>query len=209
MTHNAGPHSTTSSRRAPDASTMASAMPALRDVRDADQEFLLELYRFTHGSMHEVLAHLSADAARSLLQMQVRAQAAAYRQRFPESIFQVICAPDGQAAGRITTARTATYVHLLDIGLLPAYCGRGWGAYLITSLQRDAGAAQVPLHLAVSRSNRAQNLYRRLGFTVTTQHELDLGMTWFPPDKLSSVQSLDLQNPLHHYINPQKEHPHG
>src|SRR6185369_12090883 len=57
MTHNAGPHSTPPSHRTPDASPVLSALPGLpvlRDVRDADQEFLLDLYRFTHGSMHEV-----------------------------------------------------------------------------------------------------------------------------------------------------------
>ncbi|MEP7155819.1 MAG: GNAT family N-acetyltransferase [Betaproteobacteria bacterium] len=183
--HNA-PHHTPASHSNPAAQAMLPALPALRDVRDADHELLLSLYRFTHVAMHDVLANISIDAAQTLLQLQVRAQAAGYRQRFPESIFQVICAPDGQVAGRLTTARTATYLHLLDIGLFPAYCGQGWGTYFITSLQCEAGAANIPLHLAVARSNRALNLYRRLGFTITTQHDLDLGMTWFPPDKSRS-----------------------
>jgi len=171
-------------------------LPQLRPVGDADQEFLLELYRFTHGPLHEELASISADAAKTLLHLQVRAQFANCRQRFPESHFQIICAPGGGSAGRLTTARTATYLHLLHIGLLPAFCGHGWGTHLLVALQQDAAAARIPLHLAVSRSNRAQNLFRRMGFTVTTQHERDIGMTWFPPDKSR--------------YSPQCEtHPHG
>jgi len=154
--------------------------PRLRSVQEADRGFLAVLYRTTHRVSHEALSHLPQDAARALLAMQLHAQAASYRQRFPGVLFHIVCDDHGRPAGRLTVARTGTDLHLLDIGLLPEYRGRGLGTALIEALQRDAAASGIPLQLKVARGRRAQNLYRRMGFVVTTEYELEIGMTWSP-----------------------------
>lgn len=154
--------------------------PRLRDVQDADRDFLLELYRTTHRAWHEALSHLPQDVVQTLLAMQVHAQSASYRHRFPGVAFRIVCDADDRPAGRLTVARTATDLHVLDIGFLPGYRGRGWGAALIETLQQEAAASNLPLQLKVERGNRAQRLYQRLGFTTTAEYELNLGMTWLP-----------------------------
>lgn len=148
--------------------------PHLRATQDGDHDFLLELHRTTQPKV----AHMPMNLAQSLADMQLQAQNAGYRQRFPRVAFQIICDAAGVAAGCLATARTPTDLHLLDIALLPAYRGRGWGTSLIASLQHQATALNVPLQLTVARTNRAQHLYLRLGFTVTKETEPDLGMTW-------------------------------
>jgi GNAT superfamily N-acetyltransferase len=154
--------------------------PQRRNVQDADRDFLVELYRTTHRVSHEALSHLPQDAARALLAMQLHAQAASYRQRFPGVVFHIVCDHQGRPAGRLTVARTDTDLHLLDIGLLPEYRGQGLGTALIETLQREAAASGIPLQLKVMRGNRARQLYQRMGFVVSAEYELDLGMTWVP-----------------------------
>ena len=152
--------------------------PRLRSMQDADRDFLVVLYRTTHRVSHEALSHLPQDAARALLAMQLHAQAACYRQRFPGVVFHIVCDGHGRPAGRLTVARTGTDLHLLDIGLLPEYRGHGMGAALIETLQQEAAAFHIPLQLKVARGRRAQHLYQRMGFVVTAEYELELGMTW-------------------------------
>lgn len=71
----------------------------------------------------------------------------------------------------------------VEIALLevhPAAQGRGIGTEVIADIQRRARAAKRPVTLRVMKENRAQSLYRRMGFRVTGATETHLLMEWHP-----------------------------
>ena len=53
-----------------------------------------------------------------------------------------------------------------QVGVVPAWRGRGLGAYLVTATLRALAAEGTePVWLTVNENNPAAALYRRLGFT--------------------------------------------
>ncbi len=154
--------------------------PSLRPVEDGDHERLLDLYRATHRVSHEALSHLPQDAVRALLAMQLHAQAASFRRRFPGAEFYVVCDQYGHVMGRLTVARDGADWHLLDMALLPEYRGYGWGTALIEWLQGKAAASNGSVQLIVARGGAARQLYRRTGFVVSGQRESEVVMHWRP-----------------------------
>ncbi|MFZ1677584.1 MAG: GNAT family N-acetyltransferase, partial [Saprospiraceae bacterium] len=57
-------------------------------------------------------------------------------------------------------------IHMIDITLLPAYRGKGYGEYLIRQLFDEAALAGKAVSIYVERQNRALHLYERMGFEV-------------------------------------------
>ena len=91
------------------------------------------------------------------------------------SIVQV----DGEDAGRLVVAESVDELYLAEIGLLPAWQGRGIGTAIIRSLTRDAAAAGKPLILRVLHVNtRARALYERLGFIPVRDIETHAYLRW-------------------------------
>jgi ribosomal protein S18 acetylase RimI-like enzyme len=66
-------------------------------------------------------------------------------------------------------------VTVLDIALLPEWRGRGIGTALMRAVCEETAAAGKAVSVAVEKFNRAQTLYRRLGFRETQ----DEGIYWF------------------------------
>ena len=92
-------------------------------------------------------------------------------------------------AGRLYVDRQADALHVVDISLLPDWRGRGIGTAIMQAVcaeARDAGKAVV---ISVEKYNRAQRLYRRLGFREAS----DQGVYWFmewraaPDDQLNTA----------------------
>ena len=73
-------------------------------------------------------------------------------------------------------------MHVIDIALLPEFRGRGIGAALLRELMDEAASAGRAVSIYVEESNRAQSLYRRLGFEPVGTHGVYLLMRWRPPD---------------------------
>jgi len=85
---------------------------------------------------------------------------------------------DGAPAGFISVTHGPDHDYLEMIALAPAARGRGVGSRLIRDRIDAATARGVPLRLTVLDGNRAQGLYRRLGFVVTSVEPPRTEMEW-------------------------------
>lgn len=151
---------------------------ALRSRSPSDEEFLFRLYSSTR---EDELAATGWDASekQAFLAMQFRAQDTHYRTHYPDATCHIVELA-GQPVGRIYVHRRQDAFRILDISVLPAHRGRGLGTTLLRALQAESACAGVPIVIHVEASNRARNLYLRVGFTPTDDNEIYVGMLWRP-----------------------------
>jgi ribosomal protein S18 acetylase RimI-like enzyme len=151
---------------------------ALRPETDADLAFLMRLFASTRE--HELApVPWSAEQKRAFLAGQFRAQQQHYRSYFPDCAFDVI-EQRGEPAGRLYLQMRATQFHIIDIALLPAWRGHGFGSAILQALQAAAQASGRGVGIMVERFNPAARLYRRLGFADIADHGVYLEMEWRP-----------------------------
>jgi ribosomal protein S18 acetylase RimI-like enzyme len=98
---------------------------------------------------------------------------------------------EGQDVGLLKAVTQDGEVHLSQVQLLAAYQGRGIATHLIRKLQQEAASKGRPVTLHVLKSNRAVNLYLRLGFLKTQEDKHSYTMVWRPASSQppASVQS--------------------
>jgi ribosomal protein S18 acetylase RimI-like enzyme len=148
----------------------------LRPASEADSGFLFDVYASTRAE-ELALVNWSSTQRDAFVTMQHRAQDAHYRTHFPDARFAVI-ESDGRPAGRLYVARQGDEIRILDIALLPEYCGRGIGTTLLRTLQAEARSTGKQVVLHVERHSRARHLYLRLGFVPVEEKGMHLRMEW-------------------------------
>ena len=137
----------------------------LRPATAADTPFLRALYAETRA--REMAATGWPEEARTaFLQGQFQAQDQDYRRRFPSAAFNVILA-GGRPVGRLYVLRGVEEIRVVEITLEATCRGQGWGGMLLRRLCVEADGVGLPMRLQVDVNNRAQRLYRRLGFHET------------------------------------------
>ena len=144
------------------------AEPRLRPVADGDRAFLVELY----ASVREPeLAHVPWDEGlkRAFVEHQFAAQDAHYREHYPGATLDVV-EVEGEPAGRLYVHRGPSDIRIMDIALVPAYRGRGFGTTLLRGLIAEAEASRRKLSIHVEMNNPARRLYERLGFRPAGEH---------------------------------------
>ncbi|PPD42618.1 MAG: GNAT family N-acetyltransferase [Methylobacter sp.] len=102
-----------------------------------------------------------------------------YRTYYPTADFLIVKLAN-QPVGRIYLHRGETAWLLIDIALLPECQGQGIGGLLLKNMLADAATLNKPVRLHVGQSNRAQELYLRLGFTVIEDEGIRCLMEWRP-----------------------------
>ncbi|USG65060.1 GNAT family N-acetyltransferase [Brevibacillus ruminantium] len=149
-----------------------------RAVTETDEVFLFQLYSSTRL---DELAAWGWDEVmqQQFLQLQWRAQKHSYAMQYPDAEHILLCYQN-IPIGRIIVARSDTAVILVDITILPDYRGMGIGTTLIRELQNEAAASLHPLLLSVLPTNRAMQLYERLGFRAIGSLGLHISMEWTP-----------------------------
>lgn len=160
-------------------------MPHLhaRPAQLADDAFLKELFTSTRDDLRAA----SADPAvlDLLIDMQWRAQAAGYRQAYPDADSLVI-ERGGVAVGRLLVDCTPPHWRIVDLALLPQARGQGHGGALLRALQDRARQAGAALALTVRRDNvAARHLYAALGFAPAGGDVLAEQMMWSCPNPAS------------------------
>lgn len=103
-----------------------------------------------------------------------------FRDHFDPARQDIVLA-DGVAAGVISVERREDVIFLSNIGITPAYQGRGIGTRLIQDLLDEGRARGVPVELQVIKANPARGLYERLGFAVYDESKTHWEMRWKPP----------------------------
>jgi len=151
---------------------------ALRPVAADEEPFLLTVYASTRA---EELAPVpwSDEQKAAFVAMQFQAQSAHYAQHYDGMTSDVIIV-DGEDAGRLLVARWTREIRIVDITLLPAFRGRGAGSELLAELMDEATEMGTALSIHVERSNRALDLYERLGFKPVGETGVYLRMEWDP-----------------------------
>ena len=149
---------------------------SFRPVTDNDLPFLARLYASTR---HEELAPVpwTAEDKAAFLRMQFEAQHAHFQRHYTGADWLVI-EREAEPIGRVYIARWAREHRLVDIALLPGFCGRGLGTALLRDLMDEARAADKPLTIHVEKNNPAMRLYRRLGFAAVGEHGIYDLMRW-------------------------------
>jgi GNAT superfamily N-acetyltransferase len=149
---------------------------ALRRETDADIAFLRHLYASTRAAELE-LTNWSDTQKLAFTDNQFDFQRRHYRTYCPATEWRVLednCVP----MGRLYLERRATTLLVIDIALLPQWRGRGLGTALLEWVCAQARVAGKSVTVAVEKNNRAQTLYRRLGFREIADHGVHWDMEW-------------------------------
>ena len=159
---------------------------ALRPETDADIAFLRRLYASTRAAELE-LTNWSDAQKLAFTDNQFAFQRQHYRTYYPATEWGLL-EDNGVAMGRLYLERRATTLLVIDIALLPQWRGRGLGTTLMEWVCTKAHAAGKSVTVAVEKNNRAQTLYRRLGFREIADHGVHWDMEWGAvPDQHTNV----------------------
>ncbi|RMH83615.1 N-acetyltransferase [Pseudomonas sp. AOB-7] len=155
----------------------------LRPIADADLAFLQALYASTRA---DEVAQLPWDKASkdAFLAQQFTAQHQYYKAHYQGAALSLICMGEC-AIGRLYIFRGPTTLNLIDISLLPEWCGQGIGSHFLRALTDEADATGKTIRLFVEPTNPARRLYERCGFGVTGSNHIYLQMQRTPAPALA------------------------
>jgi ribosomal protein S18 acetylase RimI-like enzyme len=159
--------------------TYSPIQTSLRPATPEDREFLYVVYASTR---QEELAQSGwAEAeVQAFLREQFRLQDHHYRTCFEGAEFLVIQTAE-TPIGRLYLHQRPEALVLVDIALLPAWRGCAIGERLVRDVLERAAGLGLPVELHVEYFNRAQALYRRLGFVAGAVNGPYIQMRWTPP----------------------------
>jgi len=152
---------------------------ALRPETEADVPFLRRLYISTRWEEMALVADWTEAQKIAFLESQFAAQRSYYLVHYANAAFDVLEA-QGVAAGRLYLDRQADTLLIVDIALLPQWCGRGIGTALLEAMFAEARLTGRGVTISVEKFNPAQRLYRRLGFREYAEDDVYWFMHWSP-----------------------------
>jgi ribosomal protein S18 acetylase RimI-like enzyme len=152
---------------------------ALRPETEADVPFLRQLYISTRWDELAQVADWTEAQKIAFLESQFAAQRSHYLIQYANAAFDVLEA-EGVPAGRLYLDRQADTLLIVDIALLPQWCGRGIGTALLEAMFAEARLAGRGVTISVEKFNPAQRLYRRLGFREYAEDDVYWFMHWSP-----------------------------
>jgi ribosomal protein S18 acetylase RimI-like enzyme len=156
-----------------------------RDAHDGDLPFLRRLYGDTRAA--ELVAVPWPDAVRhAFLDSQFTLQHRHYTAHYQPADYLVIEYAD-EPIGRLYLHCQDREATVIDIALLEAWRGRGFGSALLREVQRAAirdGLDAVVLHVDL-RNLAAKNLYERMHFVAEADTGTHLRMRWLATSGLS------------------------
>lgn len=150
----------------------------LRAATDDDDAFLRRVYATTRAA-EMAMVDWNEQQKEDFLRMQFNAQHTFYHENFGDAAYDVILRGE-EPIGRLYVDRREDDVRILDIALLPEFCGGGVGTKLIEALQSEAARSGVTVSLHVETFNRARSLYDRLGFVERQVDGIYILMDWTP-----------------------------
>lgn len=149
-----------------------------RPISPEDESFLFQLYASTRS---EEIALWGWDEAtsHSFLMLQWTAQQKSYAAQYPEMDHRII-ELDHLRIGRIIISHNEHSITLVDLSLLAEYRNHNYGTILLQQLQHEATKYNKKLHLSVLKTNRANSLYKRMGFIFMGCNDLYNFLEWTP-----------------------------
>jgi ribosomal protein S18 acetylase RimI-like enzyme len=150
----------------------------LRPETDDDIPFLTRLYGTTR-EQELATVDWTREQKDAFVEHQFNAQRVHYRGQIAGCAFDVI-EKQGTPIGRLYLQERESRLHIVDIALMPEWCGKGLGSIILKSLIEVAGAKGKGVGIFVEKYNPALRLYRRLGFTEIQDTDIYFEMEWVP-----------------------------
>ena len=145
----------------------------------SDNAFVEGLYRSTRDDLR--LIDAEDGFIDELIESQRQAQTQGYGETFPNAMY-FIAEHHTESIGRVVLDFGHNEVRVVDIALIPAARGKGFGGQIIQSVQLVASKVMAPVSLTVRFDHRlAKQLYLRLGFVVEAMQVPYERMVWYPP----------------------------
>ena len=138
----------------------------LRAATIDDLGFIFNTYKATMKAYIEAITEWDEFAQRQH-----------YEATFSVKDFQIVQF-DAEDVGVLSLLDLDTYTFLARIEILPDYQNRGLGSAILRWLIQDAKKHKKPIMLRVYKNNPAQHLYRRLGWQVVSQDDIQLDMLY-------------------------------
>ncbi|MBZ0091998.1 MAG: GNAT family N-acetyltransferase [Sulfuricellaceae bacterium] len=143
-----------------------------------DNAFIESLYRSTRDDLRMLDAE--EDFIEEFIDLQRRAQTEGYGDMFPNAMYFVV-EYHGERIGRVVLDFGQNEIRVMDIALIPAARGKGYGGQVLQAVQAVAGKVMTPVSLTVRFDHpRAKQLYARLGFAVEEAQIPFERMIWYP-----------------------------
>jgi GNAT superfamily N-acetyltransferase len=158
-----------------------------------DEPFLRALYASVRAAEIGAL-EWPESVVEAFLRLQYDARSADYRRRCPDAVQELLLV-EGEPAGRLWVDRSGEAWRVLDVALLPAWRGLGFGAHCLALLLDEAHAAGMPVELQVAVGNPARRLYERFGFVVTAGDDVYLSMIFSPASARARARAATLSSP--------------
>jgi ribosomal protein S18 acetylase RimI-like enzyme len=149
-----------------------------RPCTDDDLPFLAALYASTRAEEVGATAW-PEQIQRGFLMQQHEAQHSHYRRAYPGAEWLIVVHGD-EAVGRLYVWQNDGDVRIVDISLVPAARGKGWGGALLRDVQADAAARGLSVSIHVEYMNPARRLYDRLGFVEIEDKGIYKLLRWAP-----------------------------
>jgi ribosomal protein S18 acetylase RimI-like enzyme len=146
---------------------------SLRNASPEDETFLKELFFDVRGDEFAI-AGLPAAQFESLLSMQYAAQKKSYEAGFPNAEHSIIEFEE-KRIGRQLINRSGEKIHLIDIGILREFRGKGIGSYLLDELKSKTKTVSLSVY---KNNHGAIRLYERHEFAVVNDDGSYLEMEW-------------------------------
>jgi ribosomal protein S18 acetylase RimI-like enzyme len=150
----------------------------LRGVNSDDDLFLKQLFRLTRPHLTQI--PMPPEFVEVIVQQQYDLQKSSYVRHFPGCGHFLIMRhqePIGRLMLYLDVKQAS--LRLVDICLLPQWCGQGYGSALLWSLQSLAQKNKWQLLLSVDHQNwRAKKLYGSLGFQLERASTTHSVMVW-------------------------------
>lgn len=158
--------------------TLLSQGFSLRPETDDDLPFLIRLYASTREA-ELAITGWSLEEKQAFVLNQFQAQRHHYRTYIPDCRFDVLeC--QGEPFGRLYLAPGPTRLNIVDIALLPEWCGRGIGTSILHAVMETAEQSGCGVVIFVEKYNPALRLYRRLSFAEVQDVGMHFEMEWTP-----------------------------
>lgn len=152
---------------------------SMRPMRESDNAFFETLYRSTRDDLR--LLDAEEDFIEEFIGFQRRAQVEGYGGQYPNAMY-FVAEHHGDRIGRIVLDFGQEEVRVVDIALIPAARGKGFGGQILQVVQLIAGKLKASVSLSVRFDNlAAKQLYLGLGFVVEEAGVPFERMVWRPP----------------------------
>lgn len=150
-----------------------------RPMTDEDLPFVAELFASTRAD-EVAMTGWPPERQRAFLAHQHEMQHRHYRDANPDAEWLIV-ERHGERIGRLYLLDSDNALHVIDISLVPAARGAGFGGAILADIIDAARDSGRRVTMNVERNNPALRLYARLGFTLAADGQVYLQLEWNPP----------------------------